>query len=744
MSPRIRRLIVTLAVLAMAGSVVVVSIFGPGRRPAPVTAPPAAAQPAAPPAAADGTVPPPPAAEAAITAAPPPPLEGLTPEWVYRVEPKPLGSLDPRQATLFLEFDLAGAGLARVTLPHFWLRAADGRKAAAHYEALARGEPAPPLPPEAQRYVLQGAATVAGTDPQRGQVRVSLPLLAADTIEINGQPISLLQQYVDHTGVPSMVWREVEAGAFECAIKDGEGRAVARVSRRYTLGSPYDIMLRQRVENLSGGPLQVRWIQHGPGDLTEERGGYFDARRFRFGYLPDAAGNPGLVAAGTGDLLIERRTALKRWERALGAQEPQRMLDQVRLWPMANASSRERAYELAWFASANRYFGLAVHSPVEPPAGRLVLDAVSEIRLNVTALGPEAELVSTKLFSPPQAIAPGGAADFDMGVYAGPLDRRILGSDQPMSALRMQGLILYQMSAMCAFCTFQWLAVVLLKFLSAVHVVVADWGVAIILLVVVVRAILHPLTRRAQINMQRFSKSMTDLKPEIDRLQQKYPGDPKKVQQEQLRLMRERGVNPLQVMGCLPMFLQMPIWIALYAMLYFAFELRHEPAFWGFFQLFWGWPFLADLSSADHCFWEFDQPFQFLFLNITGINVLPILMAVVFLVQQKYMSPPPSPNMTREQIQQQKIMKIMMVVLFPVMLYSAPSGLTLYMVTSSLIGIVEGHYIRKHINQMDLSPPKPKDPKKPKDLMGRLYADALERARKKRQPPPKTFKQRRK
>jgi YidC/Oxa1 family membrane protein insertase len=735
MSPRIRRLLITIAVLAIAGSVVLVSFLGPGRRAAPapaaapgVSAPPPAQTAAAPPA---DAVPP----EAQL-------LEGLKGDWVVEEAIQPLGALDPGVAALYLEFDPVGAGLARITLSHFWLSAADGRRAAAHYQALARGQPGSGLPPDQQRYVLQGAQTVTVLDPQRGPVNVSVPLLAADTIEIDDKPVRLIYDKVEN-GVRSTQWRQTAPGAFEATISDESGRPVARVSRVWTLGQGYDIALRQGVENLTGGTLRVRWVQRGPGDIVEERTSYLDARRLRFGYLPDAAAHPGLVAAGTGDLLIERRAAIKRAEKASAAAEPARRAELLQLWP--DETSRSRGYELAWFASTSRYFALAVHSPVDPPAGRLTLDSVADVRLQPVAPGSSGPaLLSTWLHSPPCTVAPGERCSFDMGVYAGPLDRRILGGEQPMASLRMQGLILYQMSAMCAFCTFQWLAVVLLKFLAAVHVVVADWGVAIILLVVVVRAILHPLTRRAQINMQRFSKAMSDLKPEIDRLQQKFPGDPKKLQQEQLRLMRERGVNPLQVIGCLPMFLQMPIWIALYAMLYFAFELRHEPAFWGVFQLFWGWPFLADLSAPDHCFGEFAQPIHFLFLNITGLNVLPILMSVVFFVQQKYMSPPPSPSMTREQIQQQKIMKVMMVVLFPVMLYSAPSGLTLYMVTSSLIGIVEGHYIRKHITQLDLAPPKPKEPGKPRDLMGRLYADALERAKKKRQAPPKSFKQRRK
>jgi membrane protein insertase Oxa1/YidC/SpoIIIJ len=122
--------------------------------------------------------------------------------------------------------------------------------------------------------------------------------------------------------------------------------------------------------------------------------------------------------------------------------------------------------------------------------------------------------------------------------------------------------------------------------------------------------------------------------------------------------------------------------------------------------------------------------------NMTGINLLPILMGGIFFVQQKYMSPQTGAAMTSEQQSQQKIMRIMMVVLFPVMLYSAPSGLTLYILTSSTVGILESRHIRKHVDQMDLSPKAaPVDAvgkrKKPKDKQGRAWADAMEARKKK-------------
>ena len=168
-------------------------------------------------------------------------------------------------------------------------------------------------------------------------------------------------------------------------------------------------------------------------------------------------------------------------------------------------------------------------------------------------------------------------------------------------ALSMEELILYQTASFCAFCTFQWLAELLLNFLALLHFVFRDWGVAIIGLVIVVRALLHPLTKKSQITMQRFSKKMSGLKPEIDKLQKKYANDPRKLQAENIKLMREQGVNPMQMLGCLPLFLQTPSgWrcgpccisptTSVMSRVLRVFRLRA------------GWPFLSDLSARTASF----------------------------------------------------------------------------------------------------------------------------------------------
>ena len=148
------------------------------------------------------------------------------------------------------------------------------------------------------------------------------------------------------------------------------------------------------------------------------------------------------------------------------------------------------------------------------------------------------------------------------------------------------------------------------------------------------------------------------------------------------------------------MFLQMPIWIALYAMLFLAIELRHEPAFYGFFQLFGGWQFLSDLSTYDSFIKFGDGGFRLPLIKTfvpASLNILPLLMGVVFYFNQKLTTPPPA---NEQAAQQQKIMKYM-TLLFPVMLYPAPSGLTLYILASTAAGMIDSYIVRKHIREQE-------------------------------------------
>lgn len=606
----------------------------------------------------------------------------------------PLGDLESADNTarLQLEFSPFGAGVSQITL-------ADYYRTRSH-------------DPE-DRYTLMD-----GQWDRR-------PAMGIRRVYVNGERV---EAYDEAAPMQPRWFRQLEAGAFEAVIVDAEGKPVLTITRRFELGQVEgEITIRQEVRNETSEKLGVRIEQWGPGDLPYSQDGYGDFRRVRFGYLDPRSAE--VVLASESAYLQRRHSVIK--DAISRAKETGDASDSNVLWP--NKTSVQSHYTLAWVATTNRYFGLAVHRAVDDPDANKArsLDQVDRVEMWLNSpVGRLSEInedvadslyMNLKLIGNEMAIASGQTRRLDLGVYAGPLRTSLLAKEQPYRAFSLQDLIVYQLS--CAWCTFQWLTHFLLWFLRLIEgdviflgglgIGVHDWAVAIIILVFFVRLLLHPLTKKGQVSMQRMSRGMSKLQPEIKKLQEKYKDNPKKLQQEQMALYREHNINPAGCLGTLPMFLQSPIWIALYAMLYFAIELRQQPAFYGVFQLFGNWSFLADLSQPDQFIalghsilgsipWAGPYLEKIPFIGgVSSINLLPILMGAIFFLQQKYLTPP-NPNATPEQEQQQKIMKIVFPLVFPLMLYTAPSGLTLYIMTSSTLGILESRYIRAHIDSLDL------------------------------------------
>lgn len=515
---------------------------------------------------------------------------------------------------------------------------------------------------------------------------------------------------------------------YSLLIVDPQDHPVARVRRTYQLDpASYDLRTRQEIINLTDRSLEVVWQQNGAADLPNDDATYMgDHRSFIVGYYDtvyDAARKYIFTEKG----LFMRTAVLDA--KATGAPT---------IWP--NPALPEKS-EPVWFAVVNRYFAVAATPGLitggAPPSSKPDAwfgPAGSWASVNVEVTGAKAQTdqrqMVTTLLSRPLTIGPRQAARLDVHFYVGPRERKALLA-QPWSTLSLDRVIVYQLG--CTICTFQFLAHWLLAFLRTIESVTFDWGVSIIVLVLLVRAGLHPLTRQSQIQMARLGKQMQAVKPDLERLKKKYANDQQKLNAEIMALYRTKGINPFNMLGCLPLFLQMPIWVALYAMLYYAIELRHQPAFYGVFQAISGgrWTFLADLSSADH-FIQFSQSPVTInlpllsYLDFSAFNILPPLMAVVFFYQQKLTMPPPADE---QAAQQQKIMKWMSVI-WPVLLYAAPSGLTLYILASTGAGIVDSYLIRRHLKREEergelFKPPKPGKPDGP---WGRFQKWASERA----------------
>ena len=209
-------------------------------------------------------------------------------------------------------------------------------------------------------------------------------------------------------------------------------------------------------------------------------------------------------------------------------------------------------------------------------------------------------------------------------------------------------------------------------------IVFGSWGLAIILLTFIVKLCLHPVNKRSQRSIQRGQKKMQKVKPEMDALKERYKDNRMKMNQEMQKLFREHNVNPAQQLGgCLVIFMQLPIWFALYNTLRYAIGLRQE-----------SFLYITDLTRPDHLF---DLGVSLPFLG-NYFNLLPVLYVILTLVNQQLQPKPEDPQMQA----QFKMMSFMMI-FFGFIFYAFPSGFMLYIMTSSALGIIESKIIKAEL-----------------------------------------------
>lgn len=200
--------------------------------------------------------------------------------------------------------------------------------------------------------------------------------------------------------------------------------------------------------------------------------------------------------------------------------------------------------------------------------------------------------------------------------------------------------------------------------LNAIYGVVGNYGIAIIIVTILMRIIVFPLTLKQEKSM----KKMRDLQPEIEKIKEKYKDSPQEYQQKTAELYRESGVNPLG--GCLPLLIQMPVFVALY------------------------WAFSGNAIPADAKFLWFTlkQPDRLFMIGNFAFNLLPILNVGVTYIQQKIMT---SATSGQESSQQMQTMLYMMPLMMLFIFYKMPSGVTLYYLVSGALSLVQQYFILK-------------------------------------------------
>ena len=219
---------------------------------------------------------------------------------------------------------------------------------------------------------------------------------------------------------------------------------------------------------------------------------------------------------------------------------------------------------------------------------------------------------------------------------------------------------------------FWFISIPLLYILHFFHRFTASYGVDIIILTVLIKVLMAPLTHKSYVSM----KQMQKLQPQMERLKERYNEDKEKLNKEIMELYRRNGVNPLG--GCLPMVLQLPVFYGLYNCLGTPIELRHAPFLW-----------IKDLSRPDWQSLAFSVPSWWPSFLPGGIPVLTILMGASMFMQQWMTPTAGDPN--------QRKMMMLMPLMFTFMFVSFPAGLTVYWLVNNLLTIGQQYWINRSV-----------------------------------------------
>ncbi len=289
-----------------------------------------------------------------------------------------------------------------------------------------------------------------------------------------------------------------------------------------------------------------------------------------------------------------------------------------------------------WIGLIEHYFA----SAWIPKAGVSREFYTKQLSENIFAVG---------VVTPGASLGAGSRAELNAQLFAGPQTEKDLGAAAPGLEYAVD---------------YGWLTVVakpLFWVLSKINALVNNWGIAIILLTVLIKAAFYPLSAKSYKSMAQ----MRELAPRLQSMKEKFGDDKQKLQQAMMEMYRTEKINPMS--GCLPILVQIPVFIALYWMILGSVELRHAP--------FFGW--IQDLSAID--------PYY----------VLPLLMGATMIIQT-YLNPAPTDPI------QAKVMKIMPVV-FSIFFFFFPAGLVLYWLVNNVLSILQQWYVNKTIHAAALA-----------------------------------------
>lgn len=512
------------------------------------------------------------------------------------------------------------------------------------------GEDMPPIAETGEQDVpdaslvrsARGGSTISGQRTRESElIRVRTPLinLAIDPVGGDIRHVDLLQHPIslEHPDVPTTLLRKNSTRTYiaQSGLVGTDGFDSSPQKPRYTTSrrsyeienSVTDVVLTSRREAEGGGEVVVRKI------FTIDPEQYLIGVRHEVDNRSNEPFVTNLFAQLTHDGVREESGTALQPRPYVGAAltTEETRYEKVDFEDVEETRFREEVNG-GWIAILQHYF-LSTWVPTDTASYLYygMRDSAGRYRFGFT--GPEV------------SVSPGDVGEFSLQFYSGPKTHRTLDSIADHLELTVDYGLLW------------FLSLPLFYVLEFSYSLVGNWGVAIILMTIAVKLILAPLSALSYKSMAR----MREVSPQMKRIQERFSGDRERMTKEVMALYRKEKVNPLS--GCLPMLPQLPVFIALYWVLYESVELRQAPF------IFW----IQDLSVMDPFF------------------VLPILMGGSMLLMQMLNPPMPDPM-------QQKMMKIMPVI-FTVLFIFFPAGLVLYWLMNNVLSYAQQFYITKKIER---------------------------------------------
>ncbi|MBW1849615.1 MAG: membrane protein insertase YidC [Deltaproteobacteria bacterium] len=503
----------------------------------------------------------------------------------------------------------------------------------------------PEKKPDIEKQLIDEKETTEEDAHKSRSIRVNTPLYSVVVSEKGAAFKSFtLQNYrkeIDKTSEPfEMISSDVSPGTVLSGFENNSIRGLE--DRLFTVDAKYDSI------DVKAQKREVVFIYRSQDGILVEKKYVFYADSYVIGMMVSIKNGSNSPIKDNLSLSLMNLTSDDK--RMYGFEGPSAMIgDSIeKVKPKKVKDKNIFSGDLKWIAIQDRYFISSI-IPKEP------VDATMKATMKLDI--DENGVLMNRYVSNEMVIQPGNEKLFEYELYFGPKSIQVLKG------------VGHNLDRAVDFGWFDFLAKPCLWIMNLLYSVIPNYGVAIIILTIFTKIILWPLGTKSYKSMNAMKK----LQPLMTEIREKFKDDKKKMNEELMGLYKTYKINPLG--GCLPMVVQMPVFFALYRMLYGAIELRHAP--------FFGW--INDLSAPDRLF---DFGFSIPFMEPPyGIPVLTIIMGASMLLSQKMQPPAGDPAQAK--------MMMLMPVVFTFIFINFSSGLVLYWLVNNILSIAQQYYTQK-------------------------------------------------